>query len=610
MLKDELTLEMAPWYSNEWLNRTINSAFRNFDSCFDRWRSLYWATTRQMEKSHSVQMNAAATEKERKEAKQRYDEARIQQEILLRARPSMNSDFYTYRYLASQGFLPGYNFPRLPLLAFIPARKQNVGRDSFLSRPRFLGLTEFGPQSIIYHEGSQYRVRKAILSLRDEESVTTGARLPVGTARICHSCGYGHFGDQKDAELCMACNVRLEGSILLQSLYRIEHVSTKRAMRITSDEEERQRQGYDMQTTLQYAQENGTLQVTRAIFGEEEKSLVELHYGPTATVWRINLGWRRRKEKSIYGFNIDVTTGMWSKDEQAPEDVNDEVEADGKTVQRIVPYVEDRRNVLVVFPKEELDEAGITTLQYALKRGIEGTFQLEESELMAEPLPSKDKRNAILFYESAEGGAGVLTRLATDLKVLGKVAAKALEVCHWGSTDGSWESGSLEDKDKECEAGCYKCLLSYYNQTDHELIDRQHQGVKELLCRLTKAEGKRGTEGRSADAQADELWRMSGSSLEKEWLNFVKDRKLNLPDRAQVLIEEFGTQPDFAYSSSQALIYIDGPHHERPGQSQLDERLTRTLEEAGFTVIRFPKSVQSWGSVTSNYPEIFGKGEQ
>jgi hypothetical protein len=23
-----------------------------------------------------------------------------------------------------------------------------------------------------------------------------------------------------------------------------------------------------------------------------------------------------------------------------------------------------------------------------------------------------------------------------------------------------------------CEAGCYKCLLSYYNQPDHTLIDR------------------------------------------------------------------------------------------------------------------------------------------
>ena len=33
------------------------------------------------------------------------------------------TDFYSYRYLASEGFLPGYSFPRLPLAAYIPARR-------------------------------------------------------------------------------------------------------------------------------------------------------------------------------------------------------------------------------------------------------------------------------------------------------------------------------------------------------------------------------------------------------------------------------------------------------------------------------------------------------
>lgn len=42
--------------------------------------------------------------------------------MLLKTGNSQNNDFYTYRYLASQGFLPGYNFPRLPLMAWIPAR--------------------------------------------------------------------------------------------------------------------------------------------------------------------------------------------------------------------------------------------------------------------------------------------------------------------------------------------------------------------------------------------------------------------------------------------------------------------------------------------------------
>ena len=77
--------------------------------------------------------NAAATEQERREAKARYGEAYTQQSLLLDSGPTSNSDFYTYRYLAAEGFLPGYNFPRSPLMAFIPGRREKVARDSFLS---------------------------------------------------------------------------------------------------------------------------------------------------------------------------------------------------------------------------------------------------------------------------------------------------------------------------------------------------------------------------------------------------------------------------------------------------------------------------------------------
>ena len=89
-------------------------------------------------------------------------------------------------------------------------------------------------------------------------------------------------------------------------------------------------------------------------------------------------------------------------------------------------------NVLVVRPFSRLTNEWMATLQYALKRGIEATFQLEEAELAAEPLPSKDDRKTILFYESAEGGAGVLTRLANDPAAMSRVAVKALEIATGG----------------------------------------------------------------------------------------------------------------------------------------------------------------------------------
>ena len=609
MLEDELTPLLAPWYKQGWLERLVNGSNHAFDEALDRWRTLYQATVRQLNASHAVQMNAAATEKERKEAKLRYNEARTQQELLLKSSSTMTSDFYTYRFLASQGFLPGYNFPRLPLLAFIPARRQKIGRDSFLSRSRFLALAEFGPLSLIYHEGSQYRVRKVIIGVRDEEAGPTPG-LPVRQARLCPTCGYGHFGTQLDDARCNSCDSIIEGGMYLANLYRIENVSTRRAMRITSDEEERMRLGYEMQTTFQYAQENGTLQLTKTVFSEGGEDLLKLHYGPAATVWRINLGWRRRKNKSIYGFNINPNTGLWSKDVQAPDDVEDEMTPDAApedVVQRIIPFVEDRRNVLVIYPVDSLDIKGFTTLQYVLKRGIEATFQLEESELMAEPLPTSQQRNAILFYESAEGGAGVLTRIANDLSSLGRVAAKGLEVCHYTSHTGDWTAEALEDTFPQCEAGCYRCLLSYYNQPEHVNIDRKNKDVLALLCRLTRAGGRKGTEGRSADDHFEELLRLSNSSLEKAWLQHLKDKGLNLPDQAQVLLEQFHTRPDYLYHKSQAVVYIDGPHHKQDKQKKIDAVITQHLTDAGITVVRFPEDRTQWPSIIGKYPDIFGK---
>src|SRR5208282_1380482 len=38
-----------------------------------------------------------------------------------------------------------------------------------------------------------------------------------------------------------------------------------------------------------------------------------------------------------------------------------------------------------------------------------------------------------------------------------------------------------------CVAGCYRCLLSYYNQPDHELIDRRREEAIAILLSLARA---------------------------------------------------------------------------------------------------------------------------
>ncbi|MCH8857334.1 MAG: DUF1998 domain-containing protein, partial [Proteobacteria bacterium] len=526
----------------------------------------------------------------------------------------------------SQGFLPGYNFPRLPLLAYLPARRGSIGRESFLSRPRFLALGEFGPYSLIYHEGSQYRVTKALLTITGSDQVSEGARLPTEIARLCPACGYGHFRSQRDSDRCVSCGASLSGAQEIKNLYRIENVSTKRAERITANEEERVRQGYEMQTTLQFAESEGKLQMVTTVVEDDEGPLLEMQYGPAATVWRMNFGWRRRKEKSIQGFMMNPVTGHWVG---GVDDGNGEKEAEGEAPpdktppQRIVPYVEDRRNILIIRPHYRLGELvaeTLTTLQYALKRGIEAVYQLEESELMAEPLPTRDNRQSILLFEAAEGGAGVLTRLATESEALSAVAAKALEVMHFmvPPAGQSWtRKGLIEELDHDgkplCEAGCYRCLLSYYNQPDHTLIDRKDKDagglLLDILCRLTSARARQGTQGRAPQEHDAELSRTAGSSLEQAWLDHVNEHGYRKPDRGQHTIAGANVCADFFYDDLNLAVFIDGPYHETDTQRAADAAIDRALDELGYLVVRFPKEQARWPDIFKNNADLFGPGK-
>jgi hypothetical protein len=97
-----------------------------------------------------------------------------------------------------------------------------------------------------------------------------------------------------------------------------------------------------------------------------------------------------------------------------------------------------------------------------------------------------------LAYEATEGGAGVLSRLLEDPQALGKVAREALVLMHFEKVDEAIVAGDammLVTHDGEaCVRGCYRCLLSYFNQPDHELIDRTSDEAKQMLIDLARGQ--------------------------------------------------------------------------------------------------------------------------
>ena len=473
----------------DFCKKCLQEAWEEFDKAFNNWRELVSSTNRQMAACNKIMQDIAGfTQKEKDAAKRRFDEAYMQRRLLTSKISSANNEFYSYRYLASQGFMPGYDFPRLPLLAWIPGKNGDADSQRPLARPRFLALSEFGPLSLIYHQGAIYEVYKIKLAAQDNQ---VGQKLPTREIQVCSQCGHSFFISTGGTPLdvCEHCkSVLTLDKNSIYNLYKVETVETRRKEQINAMMEERQRQGYDLQTCYRFAVRNGMLSCTeREIVrkGHGDNTLGSFTYGPSATLWRVNKGWRRRADVSTFGFNINPTTGQWSSDEESNPDFEDDAKREGKPhiVQRIVPYVQDRRNILIYqLPSALQYEEAAATLQAALAVGIVRTFQIESSEIIVEALPDRSNRQSLLLYEASEGGAGVLHQIVESHERLRQVAANALLAMHYDFREGEWVDSHLDKPESErCVCACYHCLLSYRNQPDHEKINRANTEVLALL---------------------------------------------------------------------------------------------------------------------------------
>ena len=302
-LEEKLAETNPKWYegAEALTEEVVSSAPVRFEKAFDRWRRLLSAAERSVELANKALEDYSISTAERKAAQHRRKIGDQQRDTLLQGSSRQNSDFYLYRYLATEGFLPGYNFPRLPLTAFVPG-SMGPGTQHFIHRSRFLAISEFGPHGLIYHEGRAFRVTRALLgpSGNDDRRLTTESRA------LCRRCGAGHEGEPP--ERCHVCNSPLIEPAIVQRLYRIENLGTDPALRITINDEYRRRQAFEITTTFSFGASSFVSQIA---LREGDESIAELDFAQAAAISRLNLGLRRRKERMKIGFLIDPSSGAW-----------------------------------------------------------------------------------------------------------------------------------------------------------------------------------------------------------------------------------------------------------------------------------------------------------
>ena len=435
-----------------------------------------------------------------------------------------------------------------------------------MQRARFLAIREFGPRALIYHEGARYEVTRIALP-RGGEGDKAG-EVVRSEVRVCEACGY-HHARATGLDICESCSTPLSGS--WKGMLQLQQVITRPRRRISADEEERNRVGYELRTTYRFATRpaptgpvTGRLDAT--VTGADTRPLAEVAYGDAAEIRVVNLGRRGRANKDVHGFMLDLIQGRWLPDSGEPAgDDGDGYElelADAKNKDRVLPYVEDRRNIAIVRWAQPVDDTTAVTMQYALERGIEAAFQLEDSELSSELLPDADERGRLLLIESAEGGAGVLRRLAAEPDALARAAREALRIMHIDPDTG------VEAPDS-CVRGCYRCLLTYGNQNDHESIDRRDAvaWVQALAASTTStAELTSPTANRSRAGSPSDPEAVDGSAsfdpadltgAQATLLAVLARLGLPLPDQADVTLE--GVKVDLAYTDRRTAVVFHTP---------------------------------------------------
>lgn len=595
------SMTAASWFDDAWLVDTVEQAPATFDHAFDGWRELYRAALQQRNEAR-LKIDRPRIPRHEREAPERMErEAKRDIALLLNDGDVTETDFYPYRYLATEGFLPGYNFPRLPLRVLLNVRDETRSID----RPRFLGLSEFGPRNVIYHEGRKYRVTSQILPAGGLDSRITRAQL-------CKECGYIHPDGDDPVNICQGCGVAFDAQTrdFPQGLLDQSTARARTYDRISSDEEDRSREGYTVTTHFEFAPGSvpqravARSQQSDASGVGENADLLTVEFAPRAEVWRINHGWKRSVHQQ--GFTIDPDSGWWAKKE------NDEVEGQdpedpGGTPSRsnIKPFVTDNRNILLLRPEvpQASDEAFLKTLAYALQRGIQVVYQVEEREVEVE-LIGRGANERLMLWEAAEGGTGVWDRMMQDPSSFAQVAKEALRACHFseeGTPDPIWVN--------KCALACYDCLLSYSNQREHRQLNRHL--VREYLITVAGSTLLRATAARGYDEQFAWLTERVDprSSLERDFLAFLHSNRMRLPDAVQTRpVTELPVQTDFYYERDGrpgVCIFLDGPHHQEPQQVARDRDTRDALEDWGFKVIAIRSGVP-FNEQIVRYGEVFG----
>ncbi|CAI9675548.1 MULTISPECIES: DEAD/DEAH box helicase [Elizabethkingia] len=564
-------LDKTVWFTQLWILDKIEKFPAHFDFSFKRWIKMFQNACMLRNKAQAILDNHTykSDSTERKEAAKQERFARKQIALLKNEeqQSSSNSEFYVFRYLAAEGFLPGYNFTRLPVRAVLGKSYQDDVE--VISRPRALALSEFGPLNTVYHSGNKFRLNRMMVSDIEHN---------LQKIKVSSKTGYAFMNEEIDLANIDPINRKSLVGDAMELYTKVIELSECEGIplqKISCIEEERSRSGYEVASYFNFP--HGIENTESVVLKKGGEKLLQLYFSKTASLIKLNKKARRSQQS---GFKIDQRNGVWIQE----RNLNNNQELIDNT-KEIMLFTKDTADVLYIQPLGNIGTTPdqVVSLSYALKRGIEKLFLVEESEMAVSVMGDKEKPN-ILIHEASEGSLGILSQLMDPPKM--KEWFKiTYEVLHF-----DLETREETEQGKKLPHATYQDLLSYYNQIYHQQLNRHI--IKEVLEYLIDCDIEI-VQGGKNDREEQYRYLLEAydknSSTELKLIRHLYENGYSLPDRAQVNLDSYYINADFVFKTSSGftLIFCDGSIHDLEEVKKRDQMIDQILKQGSHDIVRW-----------------------
>jgi ATP-dependent helicase YprA (DUF1998 family)/very-short-patch-repair endonuclease len=499
---------------------------------------------------------------------------------------------YTLNYLSTQQLLPAYQFP-VETFSLDPG----VPDTPTIYRAAAVAIEEFAPGNFVYANGHKLRSIRVLYPGGPRAAAMGAAHSDAeaaGRLQAFHFCEACDEAVDSGRNTCPRCGAALGPAT---DVVFVDAFEAEESLRITSEEESRQRQIFDRRESLL------------------TQSAVTCHLYPyplhpvelltLAEVLVTNWGPLESKTGEGRRFWLCPDCGRHLPYDPAEKTHEKQVRSwkeyharfcSGEPVPLVLAHRFQADCLILNLPgREDVRAIGrrtlsptAVTLAEALRLGAGRLLELEADELGAfvRRQPAGSRAEQIVFYETVPGGAGYLEEMAARLPEAAKAAREALY-------------------DHDCSKACYLCLKHYRNQGWHPFFDKDLvRDVLVAMANLDPVEPETASHGagpvrleqmiaarsRYPKGEIEEPLR---AALERLGITDGQ-RDFEVRDEEERLI----TVPDFAWPDAKVAVYCDSyAYHGNPDTLALDAKKRNYLQSRGWVVFTF------WGRMILRDPE-------